>query len=93
MMLKLTQHCKILDTSQVSWYFLENFSKKYHETADNMLIEFSVANFRSFYNSQTLSLVKGKGDELPDNAFEVKAICIMRCNFKFHLFFNSTFEF
>ncbi|EGZ49952.1 RloA protein [Neisseria wadsworthii 9715] len=39
-----------------------------------MLIEFSVTNFRSFCNSQTLSLVKSKGNELPDNAFEVEGI-------------------
>lgn len=39
-----------------------------------MLIEMSVANFRSFKGSQTFSLVKGKGDELEaTNAFKVEA--------------------
>ncbi|WP_200201958.1 AAA family ATPase [Neisseria weaveri] len=42
--------------------------------AIEMFIEFSVTNFRSFCNSQTLSLVKSKGNELPDNAFEVEGI-------------------
>ncbi|WP_218915445.1 AAA family ATPase [Neisseria wadsworthii] len=53
---------------------MEKFSKKYHEMGIEMLIEFSVTNFRSFCNSQTLSLVKSKGNELPDNAFEVEGI-------------------
>ena len=36
-----------------------------------MLIEFSVSNFRSFHTRQTLSLAKGKGDELREtNTFE-----------------------
>ena len=34
-----------------------------------MLIEMNVTNFRSFKEKQTLSMVKGKGNELPDNAF------------------------
>lgn len=39
-----------------------------------MLIEMSVANFRSLRELQTFSLVKGKGDELADtNTFEAKA--------------------
>lgn len=36
-----------------------------------MLIQFSVKNFRSFRDQQTLSLVRGKGDELADtHSFE-----------------------
>lgn len=38
-----------------------------------MLIEFSVVNFRSINERQTLSLVAGKGDELHCNVMEVKA--------------------
>ncbi len=39
-----------------------------------MLIEFSVANFRSLYERQTLSLVKAKGVELVDsNTFKAVA--------------------
>lgn len=39
-----------------------------------MLIEMSVANFRSLRELQTFSLVKGKGDELAEtNTFEAKA--------------------
>lgn len=34
-----------------------------------MIIEFSVKNFRSIKEQQTLSLVKGKGDEMPENYF------------------------
>ncbi|MBR5941069.1 MAG: ATP-binding protein [Neisseriaceae bacterium] len=34
-----------------------------------MLIEMNVSNFRSFKEKQTLSMVKAKGNELPDNAF------------------------
>ena len=34
-----------------------------------MLIEMNVTNFRSFKEKQTLSMVKAKGNELPDNAF------------------------
>jgi len=36
-----------------------------------MIVEFRTANFRSFHSSQVLSLVKGKGSELPNNAFKV----------------------
>jgi hypothetical protein len=40
-----------------------------------MLIEMSVANFRSFNGAQTFSLVKGKGNELAvSNAFAVESI-------------------
>ncbi len=40
-----------------------------------MLIEMSVANFRSFSGEQTFSLVKGKGDELlSTNTFEATAV-------------------
>lgn len=40
-----------------------------------MLIEMSVANFRSFRGEQTFSLVKGKGDELlSTNTFEATAV-------------------
>lgn len=38
-----------------------------------MLIQFSVANFRSIRDRQTFSMVKAKGAELPDNAFETQA--------------------
>ncbi|WP_305908037.1 AAA family ATPase [Methylomarinum sp. Ch1-1] len=39
-----------------------------------MLIEMTVANFRSFSGTQTFSLVKGKGDELAaSNTFKVSA--------------------
>ncbi|MBP5789341.1 MAG: AAA family ATPase, partial [Neisseriaceae bacterium] len=34
-----------------------------------MLIEMNVTNFRSFKEKQTFSMVKAKGNELPDNAF------------------------
>jgi hypothetical protein len=40
-----------------------------------MLIEFSVANFRSLRERQTFSLVKAKGDELAEtNSFKVQAV-------------------
>lgn len=39
-----------------------------------MLIEFNTTNFRSFRSTQTLSLAKGKGNELPNNSFEVEGI-------------------
>lgn len=38
-----------------------------------MLIEFSVKNFRSIKGQQTLSLVKGKGNEQPENYFTPEA--------------------
>ena len=45
-----------------------------------MLIEFSVANFRSLRDRQTFSLAKAKGDELLNtNTFQVEAVN------KFHL--------
>src|SRR5690554_5035517 len=34
-----------------------------------MLIEMSVANFRSFHDTQTFTLAKGKGDEMISNTF------------------------
>lgn len=40
-----------------------------------MLIEMSVANFRSLHGAQTFSLVKGKGDELAvSNSFKVASV-------------------
>ena len=40
-----------------------------------MLIEFSVANFRSIKERQTFSLMKGKGDELSDtNTFQTTSV-------------------
>jgi len=39
-----------------------------------MLVEFSVANYRSLHERQTLSLAKAKGDELENtNTFEIQA--------------------
>lgn len=39
-----------------------------------VLVEMSVTNFRSFRNTQTFSLVKNKGDELPENTFDVESV-------------------
>ena len=39
-----------------------------------MIVEISSTNFRSFRTTQTLSMVKGKGDELPENTFQVENI-------------------
>lgn len=39
-----------------------------------MLIEFRVENFRSFRDEQVLSMVAGRGDELPGNTFETPAL-------------------
>ncbi len=38
-----------------------------------MLVEFSVENFKSIKEEQTLSLVKAKGEKMPDNFFDPKA--------------------
>lgn len=38
-----------------------------------MLVEFSVENFRSIKEEQTLSMVKAKGDKMPDNFYNPKA--------------------
>lgn len=40
---------------------------------ESMLVQFSVKNFRSIRDEQTLSLVKGKGSELPENTFQPEA--------------------
>lgn len=38
-----------------------------------MIIQFAVENFRSLKKEQVLSLVRGSGDEMPDNFFETAA--------------------
>ncbi|MDF0605430.1 ATP-binding protein [Neisseriaceae bacterium TC5R-5] len=43
-----------------------------------MLIEFSATNWRSFKDTQTLSLVAAKGTELPENTFQSSAAATPR---------------
>lgn len=54
--------------------FWKNFPKSSMKKVVKMLVEMSVTNFRSFRNTQTFSLVKNKGDELPENAFDVEGV-------------------
>lgn len=55
--------------------FLTNTVKNRHESTTKMLIEFSVANFRSLRERQTFSLVKSKGNEQAEsNTFSVTAV-------------------
>ena len=44
-----------------------------------MLIEFRVANFRSFREEQAFSLVAGNGDELPSNCIDSDDYHLLRC--------------
>lgn len=44
----------------------------------NMLIEFSVKNFRSFRDEVIFSMEAGNGDELPNNVFEVNNTKILK---------------
>ena len=43
-----------------------------------MLIEFRVKNYRSFAGEMVLSLVAGRGKELPENTFTVKGLRNLR---------------